>query len=101
MNVKIAGKQPKKQPQSPKRREQSRREFLRTTALTVGVVSASLLGFIPVVQGHVRALAPPRRPEDDRGRAGVPRRLHQVRSVRAGLPRGGHQGSPTCWTAWV
>ncbi len=44
---------------SPKRREQNRREFLRTSALTVGIVSASLLGFIPIAKGSSVRLRPP------------------------------------------
>ncbi len=44
---------------SPKRREQNRREFLRTSALTVGIVSASLLGFIPIANGSSVRLRPP------------------------------------------
>ena len=48
-----------KKPLSAKRREQSRREFLRGTLLTAGVVSASLLGIIPVLQGHAFRLRPP------------------------------------------
>ncbi len=42
-----------------KRAEQARREFLRTTALAVGVVGFSLLGFIPVAQNKTLALRPP------------------------------------------
>ncbi len=59
MNEKATAKRPGKQPQSPKRKEQSRREFLRSTALTVGVVGFSLLGFIPVVRGTSMRLRPP------------------------------------------
>ncbi len=49
----------KKRVISPKRREQNRREFLRTSALTVGIVSASLLGFIPIANGSSVRLRPP------------------------------------------
>lgn len=52
-------KRPAKKPLSPKRREQSRREFLRSAALSVGVVGVSLLGFLPVVQGSSLRLRPP------------------------------------------
>ncbi|QYZ64589.1 MAG: 4Fe-4S binding protein [Gammaproteobacteria bacterium (ex Lamellibrachia satsuma)] len=48
-----------KRPLSPKRKEQSRREFLRSSVLTVGVVGVSLLGIIPVVQGTSIRLRPP------------------------------------------
>lgn len=41
-------------PSDPKRRE-----FLRTMALTGGLVGASLLGLVPIVRGHVQRLRPP------------------------------------------
>lgn len=44
---------------SKKKRESNRREFLRSAALTVGVVTASLAGLIPVVQGSSARLRPP------------------------------------------
>jgi ferredoxin-type protein NapG len=44
---------------SGKRKEQARREFLRTTAMAAGVVGFSLLGFLPVVQGISLRLRPP------------------------------------------
>ena len=44
---------------SPKRREQSRREFLRSAGLTVGMVGASLLGLLPVLGGANARLRPP------------------------------------------
>ena len=44
---------------TPRRREQSRREFLRSTALTVGVVTASLMGVVPLVRGTSIRLRPP------------------------------------------
>ncbi|PVV07266.1 MAG: 4Fe-4S ferredoxin, partial [gamma proteobacterium symbiont of Ctena orbiculata] len=44
---------------TPRRREQSRREFLRATVLTAGVVGVSLLGFVPVIQGKAMRLRPP------------------------------------------
>jgi ferredoxin-type protein NapG len=48
-----------KKPLSPRRKEEARREFLRTTALAVGIVGFSLLGFLPVVRGHSLRLRPP------------------------------------------
>ena len=56
MNQDKSEKKPKKKPVSYKRKEQSRREFLRATVLTAGVVTASLMGMIPVVEGAM----PPR-----------------------------------------
>jgi ferredoxin-type protein NapG len=50
---------PKKIPLSDKRRQQNRREFIRTTAMAAGVVGFSLLGFLPVVKGQSLALRPP------------------------------------------
>ncbi len=44
---------------SPKRREQSRREFLRSSALAAGVVSAALLGLIPLAGRANARLRPP------------------------------------------
>ncbi|MBT3015918.1 MAG: 4Fe-4S binding protein [Candidatus Thiodiazotropha sp. (ex Clathrolucina costata)] len=57
-----------KRPLTPKRREQSRREFLRATVLTAGVVGISLLGFVPVMQGKAMRLRPPgalKTPQDE------------------------------------
>jgi len=59
---------PKKKPMSKRHREQSRREFLRSVALEVGVVEGSLLGFVPVVQGSALRLRPPgalKTPDDE------------------------------------
>ncbi|MEW8520468.1 MAG: 4Fe-4S dicluster domain-containing protein [Candidatus Thiodiazotropha sp.] len=53
---------------TPRRREQSRREFLRATVLTAGVVGVSLLGFVPVIQGKAMRLRPPgalKNPDDE------------------------------------
>ncbi|MBV2093743.1 MAG: 4Fe-4S binding protein [Candidatus Thiodiazotropha sp. (ex Codakia orbicularis)] len=53
---------------TPRRREQSRREFLRATVLTAGVVGVSLLGFVPVIQGKAMRLRPPgalKTPDDE------------------------------------
>ena len=49
----------KKTPLSPKRREQNRREFLRTTALAGGTLIAMLAGFAPVAGGGTLRLRPP------------------------------------------
>ncbi len=59
MNEKTTGNRPRKSPQSPRRKEQSRREFLRSAALATSVVGVSLLGFIPVVRGTSMRLRPP------------------------------------------
>ncbi len=50
---------PAKKPITAVRREQNRREFLRTAALSAGVVTVSLLGLIPVVRGAVARQRPP------------------------------------------
>jgi len=44
---------------TPKRREQSRREFLRTSALAAGFVTASLVGLIPLAGSANARLRPP------------------------------------------
>jgi ferredoxin-type protein NapG len=44
---------------SKQRKENERREFLRASAYTGGMVIAALLGFIPVVQGQSLRLRPP------------------------------------------
>jgi len=56
---KVNKAKPKKKALSGKRKEQARREFLRTTAMAVGVVGFSLLGFLPVVRGTSLRLRPP------------------------------------------
>jgi ferredoxin-type protein NapG len=64
----MSEKQKAKKPLTPKRKEQSRREFLRSTALTAGVVTVSLLGMIPVMQGHAIRQRPPgalKSPDDE------------------------------------
>ncbi len=53
---------------SPKRKEQSRREFIRSSVLAGGIIGFSLLGFIPVVRGTALRLRPPgalKTPEDE------------------------------------
>lgn len=49
----------KKPVQSKSRRQSSRREFIRSAVLTAGVVSISLTGLLPVVQGTSSRLRPP------------------------------------------
>jgi ferredoxin-type protein NapG len=44
---------------SQKKRQSQRREFLRSSLLTVGFVSLSLAGLLPVVQGRSARLRPP------------------------------------------
>ena len=44
---------------SRKKRENQRREFLRSTALAAGVVSVSMLGFFPIFQNASARLRPP------------------------------------------
>lgn len=44
---------------SPKRREQNRREFLRSAALATGMVGASLAGLLPLAGGANARLRPP------------------------------------------
>ncbi len=53
---------------SNKRRQESRREFLRSGALLAGVMTASLFGYYPVAQGVSLRLRPPgaiKSPEDE------------------------------------
>ncbi len=53
---------------SPKKREQNRREFIRSSVLAAGAVGFSLLGFLPVSQGKSLRLRPPgaiKTPEDE------------------------------------
>ena len=44
---------------SPKRREQSRREFIRTSVLGIGVLGATLAGMIPLIGQAQARLRPP------------------------------------------
>lgn len=60
---------PAKRKLSTKHVEQNRREFLRTSALAVGVMGFSLAGLLPVVQGKTLSLRPPgalKTPSDER-----------------------------------
>lgn len=52
-------KRGRKIPTTAKRREQSRREFLRTAGFAAGMVTFSLLGLLPVVGGANARLRPP------------------------------------------
>jgi ferredoxin-type protein NapG len=57
-----------RKPLTPKRKAQSRREFLQGSLLAAGVVSVSLLGFVPLVQGSSLRLRPPgaiKTPDDE------------------------------------
>jgi len=68
MNDDQSGDKKVKKAVSHKRREQNRREFLRTSLLTVGMVGASLLGYLPVLQGSSMRLRPPgaiKTPDDE------------------------------------
>ena len=56
---KVVDKITNKKPMTAKRREQSRREFLRTAGLAVGIAAASMLGFVPIVGGASSRLRPP------------------------------------------
>ncbi len=50
---------PKKPPLSPARRQQSRREFIRTGVLAGGTLIAALAGYIPLAAGGNQRLRPP------------------------------------------
>ncbi len=50
---------PKKPPVSQKKREQNRRQFLRTVALGGGTLIAMLAGYVPVAGGGTKRLRPP------------------------------------------
>jgi len=54
-----ASKPTVKPPTTAKRREQSRREFLRTAVLATGMAGLSLLGLLPVAGGAGARLRPP------------------------------------------
>lgn len=48
-----------KRPVGKRRKQRSRREFLRSVGLMAGVLSASMLGMVPVLRGDVARLRPP------------------------------------------
>jgi ferredoxin-type protein NapG len=55
----MSGTKANKPRRSAKRREQQRREFLRTAGLAVGMVSASLFGLVPLIGSSNARLRPP------------------------------------------
>ncbi|MCG7899436.1 MAG: 4Fe-4S binding protein [Candidatus Thiodiazotropha lotti] len=58
----------KKPTLTPKRKAQSRREFLRSSVLAAGMIGASMLGYVPVLQGTSLRLRPPgalKTPQDE------------------------------------
>jgi ferredoxin-type protein NapG len=59
MNEQSKAKKTAKRKLNPRQIEQNRREFLRSSALAVGVMGFSLVGLLPVVQGKTLALRPP------------------------------------------
>lgn len=59
MSTESSGSPPKKPAVSAVRREQNRREFLRTAGLAAGVITAALAGLLPVWQGAHARLRPP------------------------------------------
>ncbi|MEZ5585447.1 MAG: 4Fe-4S dicluster domain-containing protein [Sedimenticolaceae bacterium] len=50
---------PKKPPLSPARRQQNRREFIRSGVLVGGTLIAALAGFVPIAGGGTHRLRPP------------------------------------------
>ncbi|MCG7984246.1 MAG: 4Fe-4S binding protein [Candidatus Thiodiazotropha lotti] len=57
-----------KRPMTPRRKEQSRREFLRSSVLAAGMIGVSMLGYVPVLQGTSLRLRPPgalKTPDDE------------------------------------
>ncbi|MCB1922328.1 MAG: 4Fe-4S binding protein [Gammaproteobacteria bacterium] len=50
---------PKKPPLSPARKEQNRREFIRTSLLAGGTLIAALAGYVPIAGGGTHRLRPP------------------------------------------
>ncbi|MES9961620.1 MAG: 4Fe-4S dicluster domain-containing protein [Sedimenticola sp.] len=55
----MSEKKPGKVRMGARRREQSRREFLRSAGLAVSVVGISILGVVPVLRGDAARLRPP------------------------------------------
>jgi ferredoxin-type protein NapG len=55
----MSTEKPAKRPVSPVRREQNRREFIRTALLAGGTMVAALAGYIPLASGGVQRLRPP------------------------------------------
>ena len=55
----MSSEKPKKPPLSPVRREQNRRDFIRSTVLVGGTLIAALAGFIPIAAGGTHRLRPP------------------------------------------
>lgn len=55
----MSPQKPKKPPISKKKREQNRREFLRTTALAGGTLIAMLAGYVPLTGHGTQRLRPP------------------------------------------
>ena len=55
----MSADKPTKPTLTPRRREQNRREFLRTAALAGGTLVAMLAGFVPVAGGGTHRLRPP------------------------------------------
>ena len=55
----MSSDKPKKRPLSPVRKEQNRREFIRTSLLAGGTLVAALAGYIPIAGGGTYRLRPP------------------------------------------
>lgn len=55
----MSSEKSKKPPLSPVRREQNRREFIRSTVLVGGTMIAALAGFLPIAAGGTHRLRPP------------------------------------------
>jgi ferredoxin-type protein NapG len=55
----MSSDKPKKPPLSAKKRQQNRREFIRSAALAGGTLVVALAGFIPIAGGGTHRLRPP------------------------------------------